>query len=57
MLNLNPNSSNSTSFKFQVATTFDQLDTNKDNNISRKEFINGCMNDEFLYGFLTQTGL
>lgn len=57
MLSLKPDSVNSTSYKHQLKTTFEQLDYNKDNRISRKEFINGCMNDEFLISFLTQTGI
>jgi hypothetical protein len=36
----------------QVKTTFDQLDEDHDGVISREEFVNGCLNDEFLLYFL-----
>ena len=57
MLNLKPDGENSTSFKFQVTSIWDQLDNNKDNRISKKEFIDGCLKDEFLTHFLTTTGI
>ena len=57
MLSLKPDGENSSSFNFQVNSVWDQLDDNKDNRISKKEFIDGCLNDEFLAHFLTTTGL
>jgi hypothetical protein len=57
VLSLKPDGENSSSFNFQVNSVWDQLDDNKDNRISKKEFIDGCLNDEFLAHFLTTTGL
>ena len=32
---------------------FDKMDANKDGVISEEEFINGCLQDKFLYQMLT----
>lgn len=57
MLNLKPDGENAESFKFQLNNIWDQLDDNKDNRISKIEFIEGCLKDEFLLSFLTTTGM
>ena len=38
---------------YQVNTVFNQLDKNKDSGISKIEFIEECLNDEFLLNFLS----
>jgi Ca2+-binding EF-hand superfamily protein len=37
----------------QIKRIFDQLDTNEDNSITKYEFIEGCLKDEFLLHFLS----
>ena len=32
---------------------FDKMDENKDGVLSKEEFINGCLSDQFLYQMLT----
>jgi hypothetical protein len=52
MHNINKNDGNKRSVSIQVKDTFDQLDTDHDGVITREEFVNGCLNDEFLLYFL-----
>ncbi len=39
----------------QITSAFEQLDVDKDGRISKSEFIDGCMADEFLFHFLNPT--
>lgn len=32
---------------------FEAMDSNKDGSLSKKEFVEGCMKDQFLYHMLT----
>ena len=50
--NINKSDGNKRSVNIQVKDTFDQLDTDHDGVITREEFVNGCLNDEFLLYFL-----
>lgn len=52
MHNLDQKSANST-IGYQINTVFNQLDKNQDSGISKTEFIEECLNDEFLLYFLS----
>ena len=52
MHNLDQKSANST-IGYQINTVFNQLDKNQDSGISKTEFIEECLNVEFLLNFLS----